>query len=86
MSPLSFSEIHHKITSNHLQQLKIGKNCSTWPFYHVGVTSACYVYKKNSDLDESTHKLLMILHTNVEIFYDSTHEFRRMIVQVQHLI
>ncbi len=26
----------------------------------------------------------MILHTNFEIFYDSTHRFFRMIAQVQH--
>ncbi len=70
---------------NHLLQLKIGGNCSTLPFYQVDVTSACYVYiKKNGYLDDSAHTLLMILHTNFEMFDDSTLEFFRMIVQVQH--
>ncbi len=83
ISPLRFSEIRHKITSNQLLQLKIGKNCSTLPFYHVGVTSACYIYNKISYLDDSSHKLLMILHTNLEIVDDSA---QRMITQVQHTI
>ncbi len=56
--------IHRKITSNHLLQLEIGENCSIQPFYHVGVTSACYVYQKIV--------ILMIPHTNFEIFDDST--------------
>ncbi len=55
-----------KITSNHLLQLEIGENCSTRPFYHVGVTSACYVYQKNSFLDDFAHKLLMILDMNFD--------------------
>ncbi len=56
ISLLSFSEICHKITSNHLLQLEIGENWSKLPFYHVGVTSACYVYQNMV--------ILMILHTN----------------------
>ncbi len=52
ISLLSFSEIRRKITSNHLLQLEIGENCSMLPFYHVCVTSACYVYQK-SYLDDS---------------------------------
>ncbi len=56
ISPLSFSEIRHKITLNHLLQLEIGANWSTQPFYHVCVTSACYIYQKIV--------ILMILHTN----------------------
>ncbi len=67
--PLSFSEIRCKITSNHLLQLEIGENCSMQPFYHVGVTSACYVYQK-CYLDDSAHELLMIPHTNFKIFDD----------------
>ncbi len=54
------------------------KYCSTWPFYHVGVTSACYVYQK-SYLDDSAHKLLMIPRTNFEVFDDSSHKCWRMI-------
>ncbi len=86
ISPWSFSEIRHKITLNNLLQLKICENWSTVPFYHVGVTSACYVYKKNSYLDDSAIKLFMIPHTNFDIFDDSAHKFWRMIVQVQHSI
>ncbi len=56
ISPLSFSEIRHKITSNHLLQLEIVENWSTLPFYHVGVTYACYVYQNMV--------ILMIPHTN----------------------
>ncbi len=63
ISPWSFSEIRHKITLNNLLQLKICENWSTVPFYHVGVTSACYVYKKklswwfrNQTFHDSTHK------------------------------
>ncbi len=48
-------------------------HCSMQPFYQVGVTSACYVYQKNSYLDYSTHKLLMIPHTNFEMVDDNTH-------------
>ena len=58
ISPLSFSEIHRKITSNHLLQPEIVENCSTRPFYHADVTSqssACYVYEKNV--------IIMIPHT-----------------------
>ncbi len=39
---------------------------------------------KNSFLDDSVHKLLMIPHMNFEMFDDSAHEFWRMIMQVQH--
>ncbi len=39
---------------------------------------------KNSYLDDSAHKLLMIPHTNFEMFDDSPHKFWRMIMQVQH--
>ncbi len=48
-----------------------------WPMsiYQVGVTSVCYVYKKNSYLDDFLYKLLMIPHTNFELFDDSTHEY-----------
>ncbi len=63
--------IRRKITSNHLLQLKIGENCSMRPFYHVGVTSAWYVYQKIV--------IFMILYPNFDIFYDSAHEFWRMI-------
>ncbi len=45
-----------KITLKHLWHLKISKNCSMRPFYYVGITSACYVYKKNSCLHDSAHK------------------------------
>ncbi len=41
---------------------------------------------KNSYLDDSEHKLFMILHTNLEIFDDSAHKFWRMIMQVQYFI
>ncbi len=57
-----------KITSNLLLQLEIGEYCSTWPFYKVGVTSAC---SKNSYLDDSAPKLWMIPHTNFEMFDNS---------------
>ncbi len=40
---------------------------------------------KNSYVDDSAHELLMIPHTNLEIF-DSAHKFWRMIVQIQHSI
>ncbi len=53
ISPLSFSEIRRKITSNHLLQLE---NCRMQSFYHVGVTSACYIYQKIV--------IWMIPHTN----------------------
>ncbi len=48
-----------------------------WPVSidEVGITSMCYVYQKNSYLDDSAHKLLMIPHTNFEIFDDSAHEY-----------
>ncbi len=39
----------------------------------------------NCYLDDSAHELLMIPHTNFEIFDDSAHKFWKMIVQVQHL-
>ncbi len=42
--------------------------------------------KKSSYLDDSAHELLMISHTNIEMFDDSAHEFWRMIAQVQHSI
>ncbi len=48
--------------------------------YQVSITSAFYVYQKNTYLDDSAHKPLMITHTNFEMFDDSTHEFLRMIV------
>ncbi len=67
ISPLSFSEIHHKITSNHPLQLEIGENCSMQPFYHVGITSAIYIYQKIV--------ILMIPYTNFDFFYDSAHIF-----------
>ncbi len=63
---------------------EIGENCSTHPFYQVGVTSTCYVYQKKSYLDDSAHKHLMILQKNVELFDDSALKFLIMIVQVQH--
>ncbi len=48
-----------------------------WPvsIYQVGVTSVCYVYQKNSYLDDSAHELLMIPHTNFEMFDDPAHEY-----------
>ncbi len=41
---------------------------------------------KNSYLDDFAHKVLIVLHTNFLIFDDSTHEFWRMIEQLQHSI
>ncbi len=67
ISPLSFSEIHRKITSNHLLQLEIGENCSMQPFYHVGVTSAYYIYPKIV--------ILMILYLNFWWFCTRTLTF-----------
>ncbi len=54
------------------------RNIDPCPFiaiYQVGVTSVCYVYKKQSYLDDSAHELLIIPHTNFEKFDDSAHEF-----------
>ncbi len=62
-----------------------------WPvsIYQVGVTSVCYIYKKNSYLDDSTQELLMILHTNLEMFDNSAHEYcinpRRLSVLTEYL-
>ncbi len=39
---------------------------------------------KNCYLDDSAHELLMIPHTNFEMFDDSAQKFWKMIVQVQH--
>ncbi len=41
------------------------------PFYHVGVTSACYVFQKIV--------ILMIPHTNFDIFDGSVYKFWKMI-------
>ncbi len=62
ISSLSFSKIRRKIT--YILPLEIGENCSKQPFYHVGVTSACYVIKK---------KLSWWFHTRT--FNESAHEF-----------
>ncbi len=44
---------------------------------------------KNSYLDDSGHELLMILHTNFEMFDDSAHEYciqpRRLSVLTEYL-
>ncbi len=86
ISPLSFSEIYCKITFK--------SSSSTWNWrklQHASILS-CWCHfcmlclSKNSYLGDSTHELLMIPHTNVELFDDSAYKFWRMIRQVQHLI
>ncbi len=61
------------------------QNCGK--LQHVAILSGwrhlCILrLSKISYLDDSEHELLMIPHTNFEMFDDSAHEFWRMIVQV----
>ncbi len=78
ISPLSFSEIRHIITSNDLLQLEIAAHG-----HFIMLASLLHAtFIKKSYLDDSVHELLMIPHTNFEIFDDSTDKMGIMIAQV----
>ncbi len=83
VNPLAYDitwYIHRKITSNHLLQLAACSHLSCWCHFCMLRLS------KNSYLDDSAHKFLMILQMNFEILDDSAHKFWRMIAQVQHSV
>ncbi len=65
-----------------------------WKLQHAAILSGLRHFcmlrlSKNSYLDDSSHKLLMIPHTNFEMFDDSTHEYcihpRRLSVLTEYL-
>ncbi len=64
-------------------------NIDPCPFIRLASLLYATFIKKNSYLDDSAHKLLMILHTNLEIFDDSAHEYcihpRRLSVLTEYL-
>ncbi len=62
---------------------------SPMSIYQVGVTSVCYVYKKNSYLDDSAHQFFYDSAHEFQMFDDSTHEYcihpRRLSVLTDYL-
>ncbi len=60
-------------TTQNWRKLQHAAILSCWRYFSMLRLS------KNSYLDDSAHKHLMILRTNFEMFYDSAHEFWRMI-------
>ncbi len=77
ISPKLGSDTWHNIIYTSQNNFKSSSTNQNWqklqhaPFYHVGITSACYVYQKIV--------ILMIPNASFEIFNDSTHEFWRII-------
>ncbi len=86
----------HVVTNDETSSPPLCRSCSLIPNMHLtnyyetewinllDVRNWWKRLSKNNYLDDSAHKLLMIPHTNFEMFDDSAHKFWRMIVQVQH--